>query len=541
MRRTAVLLALVVALGFSQDWIARYSTGQYHDDAGLGIAVDNSGNSYVVGYADPKAIIVIKFSPQGDSLWTRTKHLSECSYFGGMGTAIGHDGNLFVAGFVRSGTQNGYRVLLYRPDGTCLTDTAYWIVNAGGVFPSFIWYSQCVSNDGSGGFYTAVTAPSESTSFDVVTSRFAQDGTLRWTRAFDGQRHDADGAYALTSDANGNALVAGGTTDASNHGDAVVLKYDSTGALLWSYAHRANTNYGSQARGIASDVSGIYVGGTGSDGSLVFRLSLGGDSVWSRADDSSEIRSVVVDANGNAVCAGFRKLSGFGRRTMRTWSYSPFGQLAWRQDYRGIDTMQTLGYFGTTVTGQEIYVSGFRLPGLNRQDYLVAKYGSDGTKLWSAFGGDSSDTHSEIPSAVAIDRDGNIILTGTSKHIDGTEEILTMKFRASGAVEEQPATPVEPQHVILASPSIVPSRCWFSVPAGERQSALSIADITGRTVREIPVPAGRTGERVTVTWHAQDEQGRPVPNGVYFVREQPPSLKLQAPSLLQAHCPAVVR
>ncbi len=499
MKRALVLLFLVAAAALSaQDWIARYSTGHYHQDAGLALAVDYWGNSYVVGYADPKAIVVIKYSPQGESLWTRTKHLSDCSDFGGMGTAIGRDGNLFVAGLVRSGTQNGYRVLRYRPDGTCLTDTAFWHTNAGGNFPGYIFsYPQCIAMDGTGSFYCGGTTQSESTSFDIVTSRFAPNGTLRWTRLFDGQRHDFDAAFALAVDSSGNALVAGGTTDASNHGDAVVLKYDSAGTQLWAYAHRANTNYGSQARGIAADGSGIYVGGTGGE---------------------SGSHGLVVDVNGNAVAAGARRLSGFGRITMRAWSYSPSGQLMWRQDYRGADTMQTSGYFATTLDGQDICISGFRLPGgVMNHDYLVAKYSSDGTKLWSAFGGDSSDTHSEIPGAVAVDRDGNIILTGTSKHTDLTEEILTMKFRASGAVEELPMTPVASEHIIMASPSVVSTRCRFTVPAGWRQSVLRIADITGRKVRGIPVPSGKAGDRVSVMWDTRNEHGQLVPNGVYFV------------------------
>jgi flagellar hook assembly protein FlgD len=56
------------------------------------------------------------------------------------------------------------------------------------------------------------------------------------------------------------------------------------------------------------------------------------------------------------------------------------------------------------------------------------------------------------------------------------------------------------------------------VPASEHQSVLRIAAITGKIVRGMPVPAGRTGERVSVTWDTRDEHGQLVPNGVYFVR-----------------------
>jgi hypothetical protein len=460
-------------------------------------------------------IVVIKYSPQGERLWTRTKQLSDCSDFGGMGTAIGRDGNLFVAGLVRSGTQNGYRVLRYQPDGTCLTDTAFWHSNAGGNFPSYSSYPLCVGMDGLGCIYSGGTTQSESTSFDIVTGRFAPDGTQRWTRLFDGQRHDFDAGFALSTGAGGNALVAGGTVDASNHEDAVVLSYDTAGTLQWAYAHRANTNYGSRAYGIAADGSGICVAGTSSNGTLVLRLAQDGDSIWSR-DDSGAGRGVALDSSGNAFVAGSWTVR-TDVHTMRLWKYDRTGRRLWRKDYYGSDTLSTATYFIAPGGDQGVYVAGYRLPDILHPDYMVAKYDSAGTKVWSAFGGDSSDTHSEIPGAVAVDRDGNMIMTGTSKHTDGTEEILTMKFRASGAVEEQPMTPVESEHDIRASPSVVSSRCRFSVPAGDRQSVLRIVDIAGRMVRAIPVSAGKTDERVAVTWDTRDEQGRTVPNGVYFV------------------------
>jgi hypothetical protein len=221
--------------------------------------------------------------------------------------------------------------------------------------------------------------------------------------------------------------------------------------------------------------------------------------------------------------------------TMRLWKYDRNGQRLWRQDYRGTDTFATATFFIAPSGDQGVYVAGYRAPDLLHPDYMVAKYSSAGVKLWGAFGGDSSDANSEFPGAASVDRDGSIILAGTSALTDGTEEILTMKFRASGAIEEQPATPIESEHAVMASPSVVSGRCRFTLPTGERQSVLRISDITGRMVRGIPVSAGKASQRTSVTWDTRDEQGKLVPNGVYFVRAA------QAQAQAQAVCKVIVR
>ncbi len=91
---------------------------------------------------------------------------------------------------------------------------------------------------------------------------------------------------------------------------------------------------------------------------------------------------------------------------------------------------------------------------------------------------------------------------------------MTLKYSASGAVEEQRAAQPQSQQVIVVSPSVVSGHCRFTLPAGGRQSSLTIADVSGRTVRTLPL----SGRGTTVTWDVRDEVGQPVPNGIYFVR-----------------------
>ena len=70
MLRVAMLLSAVLSITSAQEWTARYSTGDQNSEEALALAVDPYGCTYVAGYA--QGITVVKYSPNGETLWTRT-------------------------------------------------------------------------------------------------------------------------------------------------------------------------------------------------------------------------------------------------------------------------------------------------------------------------------------------------------------------------------------------------------------------------------------------------------------------------------------
>ena len=540
MRRTLVLLALLLAGVRAQDWVARYSVDMA--DEARAIVADQAGNCYVAGYAGSDmtgGIALVKYSPYGDTLWTRTRAGVNSYTSGQMAVALEPGGSVLVAAYVIQAPQNGFRLLRYTPAGTQTLDTVFWHSHST-VEPSILDPVSMVV-DRSGRIYVSGTTRNDSTGFDIVTCRFDTTGGVVWAKYVDGQRHSTDVGRAMAFSSNGSILVAGYLTDESQHFDAVVLKYDTIGNLVWSYSHRPNTDFQSKASGMGVGAGGeIYIAGWQGEygqpaGGLLLKLSTSGDSVWARMD-STEFYSVQVDSGGNACVVG--QYSPYtARNSIRTWKYGPTGQQLWRRDYWEADPVTSQGFAGLLARDQGVFAVGKRKGSGGRLDYAVERYDPSGNRMWFLHT-DTTDRYADNPKAICLDPWGNILVTGKTEDVLSTDQdFYTVKVRVSGAVEEQPATPVEPEHVITASPSVVSSRCRFSVPAGERQSVLSIADIAGRTVRGIPVPSGRTGDRLSVTWDTRDEHGQLVPNGVYFVREQPQATSLKP----QATCKVIVQ
>jgi hypothetical protein len=166
-----------------------------------------------------------------------------------------------------------------------------------------------------------------------------------------------------------------------------------------------------------------------------------------------------------------------------------------------------------------IYVTGYSQGVGTGSDCTTLCYDLAGGLRWlHRYCGEGGAGHDK-GQAICLDALGNIIVAGYATMASTGMDMLLIKYPPSGpGVAENCAPMVVPEQMLSASPTVVSRLCRLTVPAGKHQANLSIADISGGTVREIPVPTGREGDRVSVTWDTRDERGHLVPNGVYFVR-----------------------
>jgi len=132
MRNAAVAVCLAASLCLAQDWIARYSTGLEEHDYARGLAVDRQGNSYVVGEAWSRwGIALVKYTPDGETAWTRTYGEERFTDFGGMSAVTTRDNGVVVVAEVYESGANGFSLRKYDLDGGLLWDTVYWHSSAG--------------------------------------------------------------------------------------------------------------------------------------------------------------------------------------------------------------------------------------------------------------------------------------------------------------------------------------------------------------------------------------------------------------------------
>ena len=172
---------------------------------------------------------------------------------------------------------------------------------------------------------------------------------------------------------------------------------------------------------------------------LLASQAFAGDLIWENRYDSPAHSgdggtAVVVDSLGAVIVTG-SSLNSAGDSDIYTAKYAAAtGALVWSVRYDGpahgndFGTVVALDYSGNVV------VAGKSRNALN-DDYYTAKYAAaNGALIWeSRYNGPAN--RDDTPTAVAVDKDGNVIVTGNSKNAANNSDFYTVKYAANtGAV-----------------------------------------------------------------------------------------------------------
>ncbi len=170
------------------------------------------------------------------------------------------------------------------------------------------------------------------------------------------------GASAIAVDNSGDIYVAGymqGMTNSS----AVLLKYNSTGSLLWTDSWGGPSGQ-TEANGLVLGPSGAiyltgYTSGFGSQGALLLlKFFVNGSFGWARSWSGAPYDSgagVALDSLGNIYITGTADNYGGGPGHVAVLKFSPSDALLWARTWGGAN-----GNYGTgvAVDSTGIYVGG---------------------------------------------------------------------------------------------------------------------------------------------------------------------------------------
>ena len=392
------------------------------------IAVDGSGNSYVVGSFTGTAlfggttltstgvfdIFVAKYGTSGTLTWAKQAGGANNDF--GYGITVDGTGNIYVTGLFNTSTGSwNIFVAKYGTDGT-LT----WAKQPGGS-GDVSWPTPAV--DGTGNIYVAgqftgtatfgegasQTTLTSTGSSDMFVAKYGTDGTLTWVKRAGGSGMVAFPVIAV--DGGGNSYVTGQFTGTATFGEeASQTTLTSTG----SFANMFVAKYGT-----------------------------GGTLTWAKKAEGTPGGVIAVDGSGNSYVTGvFYGTATFGEGASQTTltstgssdifvaKYGTDGTLAWAKQAGGAGAIIgssrgiAVDVFGNSyVTGVFYDTATFGGTNLNSRggtDVFVAKYGTDGTLAWAKQEGG---TNNDYGDGIAIDGNGNIYVTGEfggSITFDGT-------------------------------------------------------------------------------------------------------------------------
>ena len=140
--------------------------------------------------------------------------------------------------------------------------------------------------------------------------------------------------------------------------------------------------------------------------------------------------AIAVDNQGYIYITGASTKLPFGIDYL-TIKYSSTGDTLWTKRYDGSGQGDDIPIAIAVDRSGNVYVTG-ESKGLGASDdYVTIKYDANGNQLWDAlYNGPGNST--DIPTALAIDGTGNVYVTGLSEDSETHFDYVTIKYDASG-------------------------------------------------------------------------------------------------------------
>jgi hypothetical protein len=234
--------------------------------------------------------------------------------------------------------------------------------------------------------------------------------------------------------------VAGGTGT-----DYATIKYSEAGVPLWTNRYHGYTGplmmSDDIARAIAVDgsnaviVTGSSWGGGGNADYATIKYSSAGVPLWTNrynglGNGGDGAAAVAVDGSNNVIVTGtsFGSGSSYGYATIK---YSGAGVPLWTNRYNGYNGPRYGLEFANAMAvdgNGDVIVTRYSTVTGSLCEYATVKYSSAGAPLWTNRCGGSAGNLLDKPCAVVVDGGNNVIATFSS----GSTNSATVKYSSSG-------------------------------------------------------------------------------------------------------------
>ena len=396
-----------------------------------------------------------------------------CVVSNGTGTIlISSVTNVSVDCFERGGLDLSFN----SPNGFAVQNNA-----AGGNADDF---GKAVAVDSQGRILVAGSSANSAGNTDMVIWRFNADGTLDTT--FNGSGivvHDSaaggacnDSGNAVAVDSQGRILVAGNSTNSAGNTDMVIWRFKADGTLDTTFNGSGIVVHDSAAGGAGNDsgnaiavdsqgrilVAGSSTNSAGNMDMVVWRFNANGtvDTAFSGdgivvnestagGTGSDSGNAIAVDSQDRILVAGSSPNSA-GNRDMVIWRFTLNGALDTTFNSKGFvvhngaagGNGDDSGNAVAIDTQGKILVAGSSANSAGNADMALWRFTSTGT-LDTTFNGSgivinngaAGSNGDDSGSGVAIDSQGRILVTGSSKNTVGNTDMVVWRFNADGTLD----------------------------------------------------------------------------------------------------------
>jgi len=422
-------------------WARRYNSGLNGMDEARWMAVDSYGNVYVTGSGFAQYsrhdYVALKYDIAGNKLW-------EYRYNGALGDgddllyagSVNALGEVFLTGRSEGTSNPTYPrdIVTVKLDSDGQESWVQTLTipqgNDGG--------QDIVVDETSGNVYVTgyLVKPGGLWDIDIVTIAYDSDGNELWLDLVDGTAGTQDYGYEIELDPFGDIVVAGRSNGTGTGTDILLMKYNESGDTLWTRRFDGTGNFTDWPLDMAVDqTGGIYIAGT-SYGSvsnkmdfILLKYDTSGALVWDKRIDSggnpgSEARAVTVNVDGSVYVVGhFTDES----TAMITVKYSSDGTLMWSETFGQLENYSSFARSVAVDSIGSVYVAGESDMFDNGFDLVAVTYDSLGNEV-DARTYDGPPSSDDYLLDIAVHSDQSIHLLASSEGLNSGQDILTIKY-----------------------------------------------------------------------------------------------------------------
>ncbi|NOS71585.1 MAG: PQQ-binding-like beta-propeller repeat protein [Verrucomicrobia bacterium] len=427
-------------------WDRRYNgtNWEYSVDYASALAVDSRGDVVVTGYNGNTRSgdwYAAKYAAaDGALLWEQQG--------GGVTTSLAVDsrGNVVMTGYTTTGFvawgwpvfTEYYTAKYAAANGALLWATAspYWqaanfdqndnvIADSGNRYANYAAASGALLAEGEFPFPVDTARVWDGSGNVVVTGGnfetakyVAATGVLLWEQQFKGPINLADIAQAVAVDGSGNVVVAGSSQSETSM-DYYTAKYAAAnGALLWERRYNGPAHQDDVPVAVAVDGSGnvVVTGSSYSDYYTAKYAGADGEVLWEKRYDGpmhgdDRPIAMAVDEIGNVVVTG-SSYSTLGYEIYTAKYAAADGTLLWERRHPGSPAAVGVDRSGNVVVASSLQ--------------MVKYAAADGSVIWKF-----APLFNVFVQAMALDSQGNVILTGSHATAYNEGEYYTAKYAAA--------------------------------------------------------------------------------------------------------------
>ncbi len=351
------------------------------------IASDDYGNIYALGKVAnyKKSALLVKLDSQGKILWERTSN----GTFTEM--AVDSRGNVYVVGASWVKTNRNALIVKYNSSGKRVWKKIFSgsgdenFVNISVDRNTLYAIGKTSSSDGD-------IAKENKGGYDALIVKLNHNGKKIWMKTFGGRGNEE--LRGVSVDKEGDIYVVGKThtygTDVMYSSAALMLKYDSSGELLWNKTINATPKQSENLKDIRALKDGFYALGYLMKQDVVIWVDSKGTLIWKKSVNNSSDNTfkMITDNQNNIYVTGHNEKY----RSMIV-KFDSRGNKLWKRSIGNADSSDLFDVcIGTSnevyAVGKEVYRR--KLPpgafcGVGEADVgaLIVKLSAEGKVLWN--------------------------------------------------------------------------------------------------------------------------------------------------------------